>query len=280
MKIRNCIIVLFIFTLVISCRDNNNKSKNIFKDGVYCSSILYANPKTAFSNRYNLKIEIKEDKIIKIFFKSGYIDERHFNSPNLSNGNPVITTYEGKIFNVYDISEKPCDNLDIELEPDNSYSTINYMTTDEFAVFVVEGNNTIESTVYIPAEPKLIIPDVIESVIPQEVTFPKEDKKIIKFNSYPFKKAKLEMITVTRSEIDRQLDDYSKSHLESKMNSFYSEMKLDYNLNKDYDRRSTQSINQVYYKVFNTYIEAQNYLKNLNTNINRDEELRANDIIK
>ena len=87
------------------------------------------------------------------------------------------------------------------------------------------------------------------------------------------------MISVTRSKIDGQLDDYSKTYLESKMNSFYSVMKLDCNLNKNYELKSTQSIDQVYFKVFNTYNEAQNYLKDVNT-INRDEILRTSGIIR
>jgi len=265
MKIRRSIIVLFIITLVISCSDNNNKSNNKYKDGIYCSSILYSNPKTAFSNRYDLNIEIKENRIIKIFFKNGYIDEHHFIAPDLSNGNPLITTDEGKIFNIYGISEMSCNSVEIELEPDNSSSIINYITTDEFVVFVVEGNNTIESDIYIPEEPNIIIPELNVGVIPQELTFPREDRKISKFNSYPFKKGKLEMISVTRSVIDEQLDYYSKSQLDLKMNSFYFEMKLDYDLNKNYALKSTQSIDQVYFKVFKTYNEAQNYLKELNT---------------
>jgi hypothetical protein len=264
-KIRMSIIVLFIITLVISCSTNNNKSNNKYKDGIYCSSILYSNPKTAFSNLYDLNIEIKENKIIKIFFKNGYIDEHHFITPDLSNGNPLITTYEGKIFNIYGISEMSCNSVEIELEPNNSSGITNYITTDEFVVFVVEGNNTIESNIYIPEEPKIIIPDLTLGVIPQELTFPKEDKTVSIFNSYPFKKGKLEIISVTRSVIDEQLDNYSKSLLDSKMNSFYFEMKLDYDLNKNHALKSTLSIDQVYFKVFETYNEAQNYLKELNT---------------
>ena len=260
MKFLKSLIALLITLQSISCDGNKSNSSTEFKDGVYCSNVIYRNLKTTFTNQYNLNIEIKENKIVKIFFKNGFLDESHFNPIDVSNADIVITTFDGKIFVVSKIGESACNGSTTQIDLEASANTMNYITKDEYVVFVVEGNNTTETEIYIPEEPKLYIPERYESVIPPELSSPKDYDKISKFNSFPFKTGKLEMLSLKRNQISGELDDFSKFQLESKKNSFYFDMKI-----QNSNFKSVKTIDQVYYKVFSTYNEAEVYLKEVNT---------------
>jgi hypothetical protein len=251
------------FITIISCNEGvNKKSTNKFKDGIYCSKILYSNSKTGFSNNYNLNIEIKENKIIKIFFKNGYIDESHFSAPDLSNERAVITTYEGKIFNIYGISETACKNEEPEIEPNKIIpKVLNYKTTSEFVVLVLEGIETTEHYSEIDINSTITLPNSNGGVIPPEIKFPEDKKKIISINTLPFKKWKIEKVETSRSEVDNQLDEFSKSKIELKMKFFENE------INNQFDNiKKTRSINQTYYKIFHTYKEAEEYMTEISKN--------------
>jgi len=68
------------------------------------------------------------------------------------------------------------------------------------------------------------------------------------------------MLSLKRNQISGELDDFSKFQLESKKNSFYFDMKI-----QNSNFKSVKTIDQVYYKVFSTYNEAEVYLKEVNT---------------
>jgi hypothetical protein len=251
------------FITIISCNEGvDKKTTNKFKDGVYCSHIFYTNPKTAFSNTYDLNIEIKDNKIIKIYFKNGFIDESHFSPPDLSNERPVITTFEGNIFNINGISETVCNNEEPELEPEKSMpQVVNYRINSEFVVYILEGTETIEHYSEIGSNTTIILPENNAGVIPPELKFPDDKKRLISVSTLPYKKWKLEKVENTRSIPDNELDEFSRLRIELKMKMFENE------INNQYDNiKTTKSINQMYYKIFYTYKEAEDYIKEISKN--------------
>lgn len=251
------------FITIISCNERvDKKTTKKIKDGIYCSHIFYTNPKTAFSNTYDLNIEIKDNKIIKIYFKNGFIDESHFSPPDLSNERPVIITFEGKIFNIYEIRTAACNNEKPELEPEKSIpQVLNYKINNEFVVYILEGTEIIEHYSENGSNSSIILPENNTGVIPLELKLPDDKKRLIGISTLPYRKWKLEKVETTRSIADNELDEFSRLRIELKMKMFENE------INNQYDNiRTTKSINQMYYKIFYTYKEAEDYIKEISKN--------------
>jgi hypothetical protein len=123
---------LFIFLIIIftinSCKNNSetssdsntyestSNSENLdedaydeidgYKDGDYCAEIDYYYNKTGTSSRYTLKVEIESNELVKIYWPNGgWLDNSHFNPPDISDGEARFESDQGVEYKVRIIGE-------------------------------------------------------------------------------------------------------------------------------------------------------------------------------
>lgn len=91
--------VLF-FSLSISCTGGSSSSSHnktndnyMYVDGDYYAEVKYYNPKTGKRSTYTLKVEVKNDKLVKIYWSNGgWLDDSHFTPPDISSGIAFFTS--------------------------------------------------------------------------------------------------------------------------------------------------------------------------------------------
>lgn len=67
-----------------------------FEDGVYCADVEYYNPNTDEKSAYTLPVEVKDFRLIKIYWKNGgWLDESHFEPEDISEGTAEISSDKG-----------------------------------------------------------------------------------------------------------------------------------------------------------------------------------------
>ncbi|MFV0312923.1 MAG: hypothetical protein ACK5KN_14915 [Dysgonomonas sp.] len=76
-----------------SSSNDNTKDKYTYVDGDYYAEVKYYNPKTGTYSTYTLKVRIKEDKLVTIYWANGgWLDDSHFTPPDISTGKASFTT--------------------------------------------------------------------------------------------------------------------------------------------------------------------------------------------
>lgn len=79
----------------------NYKDKDIVYDGEYCAKITYYNSNTERNSEYTLTIEVYENKLEKINFPNGWLDNDHFSNVLLdSQGYASFTSDRGYEYTV------------------------------------------------------------------------------------------------------------------------------------------------------------------------------------
>lgn len=102
---------------------NNTKDNYTYVDGDYYAEVKYHNPKTGTRSTYILKVRIKEDKLVTIYWANGgWLDNSHFTPPDISTGSATFTSDRDYRYEVTILSE--ADNstqhyYDDELEEDD-----------------------------------------------------------------------------------------------------------------------------------------------------------------
>lgn len=113
------IIILSIFSFTNSCKNKatpysettpSSSSKNIdlddanedgYSDGDYCAVINYYYSKTGTNSTYTLKVEIEDNELVKIYWPNGgWLDNSHFNPPDISDGSASFESYNGVEYTV------------------------------------------------------------------------------------------------------------------------------------------------------------------------------------
>ncbi|MBL0202184.1 MAG: hypothetical protein IPP81_19110 [Chitinophagaceae bacterium] len=111
------IIILSIFSFTNSCKKKATSysetnpslsSKNIvlddedgYSDGDYCAVINYYYSKTGTNSTYTLKVEIEDNELVKIYWPNGgWLDNSHFNPPDISDGSASFVSYNGVEYTV------------------------------------------------------------------------------------------------------------------------------------------------------------------------------------
>lgn len=90
-----------------SCKTNNQSAEEdtntSYKDGKYCATVHYYNPKTNFRKEYIFEVEVESNKLVKIFFPNGgWLDESHFSPPTINqSGNASFTADNGAKYKVF-----------------------------------------------------------------------------------------------------------------------------------------------------------------------------------
>ncbi|GHV17320.1 hypothetical protein FACS1894179_09050 [Bacteroidia bacterium] len=76
-----------------SSSHNNTNDKYTYVDGDYYAEVKYHNPKTGTRSIYTLKVRIKEDKLVTIYWTNGgWLDDSHFTPPDINTGEASFTT--------------------------------------------------------------------------------------------------------------------------------------------------------------------------------------------
>ncbi len=85
----------FILFLLISCNIST------ISDGVYCVEVERYNPRTLKESSYTLTAEVKNEKLVRLYFPNGgYIDYDDFNPSNISSGTTSFSDFRGVQFKV------------------------------------------------------------------------------------------------------------------------------------------------------------------------------------
>ncbi|PXV66812.1 hypothetical protein CLV62_10472 [Dysgonomonas alginatilytica] len=113
MKSKLSLIPIFVLFLLLSCKGNSNRY--VYSDGEYNAEINYYNPKTGSKSTYTLKIEIEDDKLVKIYWSNGgWLDNSHFTPPDISKGIARFTSDKGYRYLVtildYEVDNSDNDN--------------------------------------------------------------------------------------------------------------------------------------------------------------------------
>ncbi len=104
MKFRISLIPIFVLFLFLSCKGNSNKY--VYSDGEYNAEIEYYNPKTGTKSSYTLKIEIEDDKLVKIYWTNGgWLDDSYFIPPDISSGEARFISDRGYRHNAKIVSK-------------------------------------------------------------------------------------------------------------------------------------------------------------------------------
>ncbi len=82
---------IFICCIIICCKNNNEK----IYTGLYCVDVSYFNPRTGTSSSYTLTANFENNKLIRINFPSGSLDNSHFKHSIVSNGYIEFSTDRG-----------------------------------------------------------------------------------------------------------------------------------------------------------------------------------------
>lgn len=95
---------MFVLFLLLSCRGNSNKY--VYSDGDYNAEINYYNPKTGSKSAYTLKVEIEDDKLVKIYWSNGgWLDDSHFTPPDISTGKAFFISDKGYKYRIRVLGE-------------------------------------------------------------------------------------------------------------------------------------------------------------------------------
>lgn len=72
-----------------------------FHDGIYLAQVYYHNPHTGHSNSIKLKVEVKDNKLVKIYWPNGgWLDESHFSPPRIYNGSAAFYSDKGMEYKI------------------------------------------------------------------------------------------------------------------------------------------------------------------------------------
>ncbi len=108
MKPKIPLITILLLFLLLSCNGNNNNNSQhyTYADGEYVAEISYYNPKTGTKSTYTLKVEIEDDKLVKIYWSNGgWLDNSHFTPPDISSSIAKFTSDRGYKYNVRVLDE-------------------------------------------------------------------------------------------------------------------------------------------------------------------------------
>lgn len=98
----NKLTLFFTFLLFVSCKPD-------FSEGEFCAEVTYFYPKTNTHSNYNLIVETKDNKVIKINWNNGgWLDETHFTPPSINKNRASFTSDKGVEYTIVligDLSE-------------------------------------------------------------------------------------------------------------------------------------------------------------------------------
>ncbi|WP_076606491.1 hypothetical protein [Rufibacter radiotolerans] len=80
--------------------------EDAYPDGTYCAEVDYYNPNTGTSSTYTLEVEVESNELTTIHWPSGgWLDDSHFSSTDISEGDASFTSDRGYEYTVKIIGE-------------------------------------------------------------------------------------------------------------------------------------------------------------------------------
>jgi hypothetical protein len=101
-------LTLFALIFISSCiNTSSNEYASIFGyDGEYCAEVEYSNPNTGTNATYQLNVTIEDDYLIEISWPNGgWLDQDHFSSTNIEDGDCFFTSDKGYEYTVTVLGE-------------------------------------------------------------------------------------------------------------------------------------------------------------------------------
>ncbi len=112
-----------------------------YQDGTYCAIIKYYYYKTGSSSEYTLPVEIEDNLLTVIHWPNGgWLDDSHFDPPDISNGDATFTTDDDHQYSVSIIGEGNCSQnrsrqyQEVQTtQPQSNYYTVNQRFVDFYS---------------------------------------------------------------------------------------------------------------------------------------------------
>lgn len=102
--------ILFLICILFSCKNKSSYTNSGneeaysdygYEDGDYCAEIQYYYSKTGTQSVYTLKVEIENNQLVKIYWPNGgWLDETHFTTPEISDGEASFESDQGVEYSV------------------------------------------------------------------------------------------------------------------------------------------------------------------------------------
>lgn len=103
--------IVFISILFVECKKSNNYylqehtlgdfGEDGYSDGTYCAEIDYYYSETGTNSTYTLLVEVENNELIQIHWSNGgWLDNSHFNPPDISSGEASFTSDRGVDYTV------------------------------------------------------------------------------------------------------------------------------------------------------------------------------------
>ena len=90
-----------LFAFIFSCNPNIDSS---------CAEVQVYNPSSGSNKTYTLKVDVENDELVKIYWPNGgWLDEDHFDPPNISGGEASFVDDRDKEYQVRLINNSNCD---------------------------------------------------------------------------------------------------------------------------------------------------------------------------
>jgi hypothetical protein len=94
----------------LSYPNNQPSAISEYEDGEYCAEVHYYNPKTRTSSDYTLTVSVEGNELTVIHFRNGgWLDDSHFDPPDISDGTVTITDDRAREYEIAIIKEGKCD---------------------------------------------------------------------------------------------------------------------------------------------------------------------------
>lgn len=139
-----------------SVNEDNESENDGYKDGTYCAEVEYYNPSTGTRNTYDLDVEVENSELTEIHWPNGgWLDETHFNSEDITNGECEFTSDKGYQYTVNLKEFGGCSYTDAadfqkDIEKDE-YISSNDLSGWQFVestnLQTAEGDNVISGTI-------------------------------------------------------------------------------------------------------------------------------------
>jgi len=115
---RLLIYLILLFSLSTSCTGrsissdySSTKDECTCVDGDYYTEVKYHNPRTGTHSTYTLRVRIKDNKLVTIYFPNGgWLDDTHFTPPDISTGKAKFTNDRNYHYEVSIINSVNSDN--------------------------------------------------------------------------------------------------------------------------------------------------------------------------
>lgn len=116
-RLTHIITIILLFSLSSCTGRSSNIGDTTYADGYYIAAVKYHNPKTGTRSTYTLRVRVKDNKLVTLFFSNGgWLDDSYFTPPKISKGKAKFKTDRNYEYVVTIINNINTSNDDIDDE--------------------------------------------------------------------------------------------------------------------------------------------------------------------